>query len=170
MLWTGEVAPVIPHHAAPAGPVLCGAGARDGNHLLLPGSLPWWSAQWYLHSAAWSPMFRWLAPLGIIIYKNICACDWSKLVYILGMKILVHFVITINAPMYKFNWPVHNFFRRMFFITRAIGPMNRDFFGAHEIARAVRRVRFGAQKSRDSWAQSPEYWKNPAWKKNAQGS
>ena len=26
--------------------------------------------------------------------------------------------------------------------------MNRDFFGAHEIARAVRRVRFGAQKSR----------------------
>ena len=33
--------------------------------------------------------------------------------------------------------------------------MNRDFFGACEIARAVRRVQFGAQKSRDSWANRP---------------
>ena len=49
----------------------------------------------------------------------------------------------------KFNGPVCYFFRRPFFITRGNGPWNSRLFGAREIARAVRRVRFGTQKSRE---------------------
>ena len=43
-----------------------------------------------------------------------------------------------------------------FSLRGGMGPGTRDFFEAHEIARAVRRVRFGAQKSESSRAQSPE--------------
>ena len=61
------------------------------------------------------------------------------------------YILTINAPI-NLTAPCIIFSGGFFFITRGIGPMNQDFFGASE-----RLVRFGAQKSRDSWAQSPEY-------------
>ena len=45
---------------------------------------------------------------------------------------------------------------RIFFSTRAIGPMNLDFFGLQMSLAPL--LPFGAQKSLNSWAQSPSYW------------
>jgi hypothetical protein len=65
-------------------------------------------------------------------------------------------IFTINVPR-NFTAPCVIFSDCFFYITTAIRPMNRDFFGHRAIARAVRRVLFGAQKSRDSWTQFHDY-------------
>jgi hypothetical protein len=80
------------------------------------------------------------------------------------LNILLHFLhltsqhVSINVKI-SYLWtfdlygPVRNAFDAGNSIMRASGrglsPGNRDFFGLFEMHRAVRRVPFGAQKSRD---------------------
>ncbi len=63
-------------------------------------------------------------------------------------KRLTNDLITINAPI-NLTAPCIIFSGGFFSLRGGLGPGTRDFFEAHEIARAVRRVRFGAQKSRE---------------------
>ena len=65
-------------------------------------------------------------------------------------------VLTIYAPI-NLTAPCVIFSGAHFHYEEGMGPGTRDFFWASEIARAVRRVRFGAQKVESSRAQSSEY-------------
>ena len=65
-------------------------------------------------------------------------------------------ILTIYAPI-NFMAPCIIFSGTFFSLRGGLGPGTRDFFGAREIARAVRRVRFGAQKRHEF--QGPKiYW------------
>ena len=63
-------------------------------------------------------------------------------------KGMLRYIITIYAPV-NLTASCIIFSDRFFSLRGGLGPGTRDFFGAHEIARALRRVRFGAQKSRE---------------------
>ena len=80
------------------------------------------------------------------------------------MRLSLKQILTIYAPV-NLTAPCIIFSGTQFSLRGGLGPGTRDFFGAREIARAVRRVRFGTQKSREFQGPFPRVLKMGCLKK-----
>ena len=74
------------------------------------------------------------------------------------------YIITIYAPV-NLTAPCVIFSGAHSSLRGGMGPGPRDFFGAREIARAVRRVQFGTQKSQEFQGPLPRVLKMGCLKK-----
>ena len=97
-----------------------------------------------------------LHKLGSWFKSNKMAVNVSKTKYII---VRTRVRIAIYAPI-NFTAPCIIFSGGFFSLRGGLDPGTRDCFGAREIAQAVRRVRFGAQKSQEFQGPIPRVMKN----------